>query len=375
MNKSLNLPVLHQAMQNLGFSPANLSTRLEVSREAVSKWLNDESFPTPDKLLRLGRLLGLGFEQLVKVPPDTAAPVASFRKKAGRVTKDFHLDNARSTGNLLKRLVPHLPSRPLTQPPRFKNPSCDYNYLQAAAADVRRRMKIGPEAAVQYENLIGLFCELDAIIVPVMWGEKHQHGNALNIYLPDSKTTWVFLNLDSNAIDFNFWMAHELGHSFAPTLTGDQGEDFSDGFAQALLFPEPCAMKLYLKLARQSDVGRRISKIREAAEEAPMSPYTIRLALQAMEENRGLTHIDLGDSSTFMAGVRNFGKGFKTITQALFDDERPKPGDLIRETSKQFGGTFFQALCAFCKAEENSEHFIQRVLDVSPADAKALSEE
>jgi hypothetical protein len=45
-----------------------------------------------------------------------------------------------------------------------------------------------------------------AVLVPVLWGAREHHGNALNIYLPDSQTTWVFVNLDSNIVDFKFWM-------------------------------------------------------------------------------------------------------------------------------------------------------------------------
>lgn len=57
-------------------------------------------------------------------------------------------------------------------------------------------------------------------------------------FLPESDTTWVYLNLDTNVHDLKFWMAHELGHCLSPSLTGTEvAEDFADAFAGALLFP------------------------------------------------------------------------------------------------------------------------------------------
>jgi hypothetical protein len=31
-----------------------------------------------------------------------------------------------------------------------------------------------------------------AVIIPVVWGEQQHHGNALNIFLPDSQTPGCF---------------------------------------------------------------------------------------------------------------------------------------------------------------------------------------
>ena len=95
MNKSLNRPVLDTALMKAGLNQAGLAGRLSVSREAVSKWFKGESFPRPDKLLRIGMLLGLSFETLVKREAPRAAPIVSYRKKANRRTRDEHLDTAR----------------------------------------------------------------------------------------------------------------------------------------------------------------------------------------------------------------------------------------------------------------------------------------
>ena len=81
MDKSLNLPTLRDALIKAGLNQSDLATKLKVSREAVSKWFAGESLPKPDKLLRMGMLLRLSFAELVSLPPATAVPVVSFRKK------------------------------------------------------------------------------------------------------------------------------------------------------------------------------------------------------------------------------------------------------------------------------------------------------
>jgi transcriptional regulator with XRE-family HTH domain len=130
VSKSLNVPVLDDALIKAGLNQSGLAEKVNVSREAVAKWMKGEAFPSPDKLLRIGMLLGVAFEQLVTLPPPSAVPIVSFRKKSHRKTKDVHLDNARETGELLKRLVSYLPKQKLTHPPTLKDPSSEYAYVQ-----------------------------------------------------------------------------------------------------------------------------------------------------------------------------------------------------------------------------------------------------
>lgn len=375
MNKSLNLPVLEDALIKAGMNQTDLALKLNLTRAAVSKWFQNESFPAPDKLLRMGMLLGLAFEQLVLFHEEIAAPIVSFRKKAARKTKDVHLDRARETGVLLRRLVSHLPQQELTQPPTLKNPAQDYAYLQRVADDVRKDMGLEEAQGIKREDLIDKFNSLHAILIPVLWGSKEHHGNALNIHLPDSKTTWVFLNLDSNEIDFKFWMAHELGHSLAPTLAGNEGEDFADGFAQALLFPEPQVIKLRRELALYNAVGARINCIRAQSAKQCISPLTIRCALEAYEKNHALPLTDLGTLSDYMGGVKNFSKDYSRVSKILLETDSPPPAAYIKTARSVFESPFFEALRSFCRTEQGSEHYIRTVLGVSLTDAKALSGE
>jgi transcriptional regulator with XRE-family HTH domain len=373
MQKTLNIALLQDSLIKAGLNQSGLAEKLKVSREAVSKWLAGESFPSPDRLLRLGMLLGLAFDQLVVRRSSGTAPIVFFREKANRKTRAEHLDNARETGELLKRLVKYLPKQELTRPPTLKEPAANYDYVQKVAAQVRAEMGLENKAVIDFSDLIGKFDQLQAVIVPVLWGEQHHHGNALNIFLPDSQTTWVFLNLDSSIVDFKFWMAHELGHSLAPELTNDEGEDFADGFAEALLYPDSHAARLRAELQRVRSVGGRITRVRNHATKHVISPYTISRALEEYEKARGLPRTDFGQKRGFMGAVTNFVKARKTVTQILLKESAPEPRVYATVSRSAFGSPFFEALSNFCRQEQGAEHFIRRVLGLSLADAKALA--
>jgi transcriptional regulator with XRE-family HTH domain len=375
VQRFLNTVLVQDALIKAGLNQARVAEKLQVSREAVSKWLTGESFPSPDKLLRLGVLLGLAFEQLVVRPAAGAVPVVFFREKANRKTRAEHLDNARGTGELLKRLVKYLPTRELTRPPTLKEPTTDYDYVQRVAAQLRVEMHLETKEVINFTDLIGKFNQLQAVIVPVLWGEQQHHGNALNIFLPDSETTWVFLNLDSNIVDFKFWMAHELGHSLAPQLTGDRGEDFADNFAEALLFPESHATRLRDALRGLRSIGTRITRIREEAKRHMISPYTIGRAIENCEKAHALPQTDFGRNSGFMGAVTNFVKDHQTVSQSELKQLPPEPKAYAAVARAVFGSPFFEALAQFCRQEQGAEHFIHRVLGLSLVDSKGLAAE
>jgi transcriptional regulator with XRE-family HTH domain len=375
MIKSLNRPALEDALPRAGLKQADIARELGVSREAVSKWFRGSSIPEPDKLLRLGMLLGLSFDELAVTEVKSAVPVVSFRRKGGRKTRDAHLMAERERGELLKRLVSYLPDQSLAEAPVLKEPRCEYDYVQKAAAQTRVEMEIKNDAKVEYGDLISKFSRLHAVIIPVLWGEQHYHGNALNIHLPDSGVTWIFLNLDSNAIDFKFWMSHELGHALVPKMGGDEGEDFADMFAQALLFPESSASALRSRLLRLRSVASRINAIKTIAKELLISPLTIRKAIESSEKAKSLEPISLGAMPTFMGATTNFGKGYRTMTQALFEKQPPKPKDYAAVGRSAFDSQFFEALSGFCSAKSGADHFIHEVLGLALSDSKALAEE
>jgi len=372
---ALNTQVLTDQLIRAGKNQADLARELGVSREAVSTWFSGEKFPQPAKLLRLGMALGLQFDDFVQVVPPKQAPVVRFRKKAARKTRPEDVKAAMDRAALLERLVAHLPARPDTRPPTLREPVVEYAYVQRVAAETRAEMKIAPGRPVEFKDLIGKFSQLCAVVIPVLWGAQKEHGNALHAYLPGSCTAWIFLNLDSNAIDFNFWMAHELGHSLAPSMEEDESEAFADAFAQAFLFPESAARALREELESQPSIGARINRIRDEAASRTISPWTVRKAVQLYEAEHDLPGVDLGLDRAFGGAVSNFGKGYRTMSQTLFEDRTPAPAEFVAKCREFFRTPFFDALAGLCRAESGAEHFIHRLLGLPLSDAKALAGE
>ena len=248
MNKRINRTVFSEKLIQAGMNPSALANKLGVSRAAVSKWMNGESFPKPDKLLRIGMLLGTGYNDLVVTEPDMIAePVVAYRAKANRITREQHVVWAKEAGIRLRKLADCLPNT-MQKPPVLKALATHYSYVSQVADQVRREIKRPDNLPIEIKDLLHFFDELHAILIPVFWGDTEHHGNALHVYLPDSLTTWIWLNLDSKFHDFLFWMSHELGHAYAPDLTGDNAEDFADLFAQLLLFPPSSIESSYKQL-------------------------------------------------------------------------------------------------------------------------------
>ena len=117
MQRVLRTDSIDGAMAAAGLSQAAVARELDVSREAVSRWLRGRSSPRPDKLLRLALLLDLTLDQMVERVPDSADPVVAFRKMEARKTTEAHLARAQKMGRLLTPVVPYLPFDELVAPP------------------------------------------------------------------------------------------------------------------------------------------------------------------------------------------------------------------------------------------------------------------
>jgi transcriptional regulator with XRE-family HTH domain len=373
MGKILNVEAVQEAMQKRGFNQARLSNRISVTPAAVSKWFSGDDFPRPEKLLKLGMLLGLGFKQLVIEQPDPMEPVIAFRRKGRRKTTAEHVERAKHMGVLLSGLVPFLPFDKLACPPTLRQPVNEYGYLQQVARRVREEVGVTQDAPVQFRDLIGRFVSLNTVIIPVLWGHKDHHENALHIYLPESMTTWVYLNLDSNIHDFKFWMGHELGHVHAPELRNDKAEDFADAFAEALLFPEECAKRAYETVGQVKGKGARVNHMKEIAREFGISPTTVNLALQQYANERRLDRVDVGGD--IHAASTNFNKEFPSVSKTLFQQLPPSPKEYIATAREKFKTPFFDALQQYMRQASISTGFLETVLQLPLLDVKEILEE
>lgn len=370
MNKRLDTSSIQKALENIGINAANLAEKLAVSREAVSKWLNGEAFPRPDKLLKLALLLDLKLDQLVVRLDQEDEPVIAFRKRGASKTSEEHISHAKEMGRLLRPLVPYLPFDRFIRPATLKAPVADYRYLQELVSEVRRDLGVEEKEPVGFRHLIKLFADLQMVLLPVLWGEKERHENALHIFLPDSMTTWVYLNLDVEMHDFKFWMAHELGHGLAPQLTGDAAEDFADRFAGALLFPEPLAQGAYRQIKTKRRKATQVNFIKQLAEDNLVSPISVYYEINHYAKSKASPRIELGDA--IFGAAKNLSKGYNNVSATLFDNARPDAKSYMERCKEVFDTPFFASLKTYLVKEHKGHGYVQAILDIPLLDAKEI---
>ena len=373
MRRVFRTEAIGDAMAAAGLNQAALARELDVSREAVSKWLQGRSSPRPDKLLKLALLLDLTLDQMVARVPDATDPVVAFRKMGARKTTEVHIARAQKMGRLLAPLVPYLPFNELVAPAVLKDPRLNYEYVERVAAAVRTEIGLEASDVLDFQHLIRRFRELQAVLIPVLWGARDRHENALHIYLPGSATTWVYLNLDSEVHDFKFWMAHELAHVLAPGLRGDLGEDFADSLASALLCPRQAAEAGYRDVRSLRASGARMNVIKGIARELTISPITVHERLRCYAESEELPVIDLGNA--IYGAARNVNNEYRTVSEMLFGEDAPEPADYIRVSRELFESPFFEALAACLAEHPRSAGYVQSILDIPLLDAKAIHSE
>jgi transcriptional regulator with XRE-family HTH domain len=367
MQKVIHSDNVKTAIQALGWTQKDLAARLGVTGQAVTNWMKGTDFPRPDKLLKLATTLKLGFADLVQLP-QAAQPVVAFRKKASAKTTDEHVSNAMAMGALLKALVPFLSAVPQLRR-QVPDPSTEYAALQAVVAQVRRNLGLGEGGVLHYEQLLGEFAENGAIVIPVMWGALQNHKNALHILLPQERVTFIFLNLDTHLEDFKFWMAHELAHVFTTSLAGtNEGEDFADAFAGALLFPKELARSVYEQVAGQTKTHE--AKVLKAfAQEHGISLFSVFSEVNRYAQSQGLPA--LKHAANDIHAMRNSQRG-KLVSETLFAPLPPEPAAYVAAAERQFHSDFFQALRRMVKDKQTGAGYIQQVMDIPMQDALAL---
>ncbi len=374
--RSLDVSKLDHALATRGLSQTTLASEVGVTRAAVSKWFRGESFPRPDKLLKIALAVGLAYEELVSegTANEPNEPIVAFRKKGARKTTEAHIARAKDMGGLLARLVPYLPGEPLTAPPALRAPTRDYAYVQRVAQDVRRKIGVADAQALEFGDLIEHFERFSVVLIPVFWGDRKAHENALHVHLPASGTTWIYLNLDSQTHDFKFWMAHELGHVISPTLQGDEAEDFADAFAAAILFPEECAAAEYKAIARKSNPGSIVNHLKSVAEKFMISPITVFEQIRQYAHATDQPAVAL-DAKAIFPVTTKFNQQFYTIRETLFDGEEPTAASYIAKAEEIFHTSFFKVLSAYLRDSDAGAGYVQAVMNLSLVDSKAIAAE
>lgn len=369
MHKAVHSPALRQALAQKGWTQKQLADAIGVSAQSVTNWLKGDDFPRPDKLLKLATTLKLRLDDLVEKPAEEGTVVA-FRRRAATKTTERHIAKAHGMAALLRPLVEYLPPlRALrTELPK---PSTAYADLQRAVAQVRDKLGIGHQTVLEYQTLIREFAANDAFIVPVLWGEKQRHENALHILLPASCVTFIYLNLDTHIEDFKFWMAHELAHVYTPALAGtDEGEDFADAFAGALLFPQPLAERAYRDARAAPRKAQAIAVLQRHAHEHAISLFTVYGQAEAYARHERLPALPL-DANKDIHAVRNHQRG-ELVSTLLFDPLPPEPAQYVAAARNVFGSEFFASLQRMVHDRGTGASYLQQVLDIPLSDAAAL---
>ena len=371
MEKLLNSGAIQGVLAERGITQKQLASAVGTSSQAVTNWLKGKDFPRPASLLKLATTLGLTFDQLVQTS-DVGRPVIAYRKKANVKTTDAHIAKAEGIGMLLKPLVAHLPELQALRT-LITSPSIDYDKLQLIVSQTRARLGIGEQAELEYQHLIGEFKECGAILVPVLWGAKGNHENALHIRLPQEDVTFIFLNLDTHLEDFKFWMAHELAHVLTPELSGkNEGEDFADAFAGALLYPKACAEQTYRAISQQSTYDGGMEILLKQADAHMISLNTVFQQVQQYAKANKLMTLPIEDRS--IHAVRNTLRG-PLVSETMFDPMPPSPQRYIAACENTFQTGFFLALKRMIHSSGTGAPYIQQVLDTPLQDAHALHEE
>ncbi len=371
MRKVINNKALQSALKKQGWTQSRLAEEVGVSAQSVTNWLKGEGFPRPATLLKLATLLHLGFEQLVEMD-NTNCPIVAFRKKGSTKTTDIHITKAIEIGMLLKPLLPYLPEMQALRT-LITSPSTEYNKLQLAVSQTRERLGLGDQAVIRYEQLIGEFENCGAILIPVLWGAKGKHENAMHIRLPEEDVTFIFVNLDTRIEDFKFWMAHELAHVYTPCLTGtNEGEDYADAFAGSLLFPKSSAEIAYAEASQKHSANTEIQVLQQHAHSHSISLNTVYQRVKEYAEFSRLPSLRVDDRAIHM--VRNSNPG-SLVSEALFDPMPPNAKHYIAASENIFHSTFFHAFKQMILDKGTGPGYLQQVLDLSISDAHALHEE
>jgi len=370
----LNIPAIQSAMRKMGLSPAGLAEACEVSREAVSKWLANESLPRPRKLSLLAEKLHLTVDEVLGALP-TPEPVVAYRTRQNRAVSGDSQVAGDEVGRHLRELLQFMDTSVLFEPPVLRDPKLEEEYIQQAAAAVRQNLGLAPTDVVNREQLFELFHDFGAYLVPVFWGgDKDGHENAMSVYLPDSKASFVVFNLGCRQDDFKYWLAHEYGHCLTlHALRGDEGEEFAEKFAQHLLFPDELATQALHTIQAAKSTRDALAAATWFAGKYDISVITVVRAADRMAQVRSEKATGLA-TKQFYAAWKAQRKFAPTMARVIFGTDTPNSTEYVAGSEKVFRTPVFKALGAWQKAAGGrSPAFIASALNVGLGDALELS--
>jgi transcriptional regulator with XRE-family HTH domain len=363
----LNIQAIEAAMHNLGLNGTSLAEACDVSKEATSNWLKGESIPRPRKLTCLSNVLGIPIESLLEVS-EPVPPVFAYRTRLNKPVTGALREAAEDQASHLQQLLPFIEVDSEFEPPLLKNPSLEEERILKAANAVRSSLGLSHADVLSNYQLENLFRTFGAILVPVLWGlNKEKHENALTVFLSESKTSWVVFNLGCKQDDYKYWLAHEYGHCLTlHGLSEEQGEVFSEKFAQYLVFPNEVAHEC-LEVIRAQENGNRT--IKAYAEKYGISVITVLRAVDRLSEQ--LFGVKTGlDTPGFYRAWKSQRCSVPSMAHEIFGTDSPTSKDYVEKSESRFKTRVFEALQNLQLAEGGrNPAFIAGALKIGLGDA------
>lgn len=171
--------------------------------------------------------------------------------------------------------------------------------------------------------------------------------------------------------DFNYWLAHELGHCYTlHVLQGQAGEDFAERFAQELLFPLEAAAEALSVITSHPQPREQASRYAGLHE---MSVVTVikqldRVARMLGQEPTGL------ENKKFWVSWRSSRSLVPTVTESLFGLDELSTAEYVFKCEDYFKTPVFRALAQWQRTVGGSSPaFIANALNIDLGLALDLS--
>ena len=368
LKQQLNLSLINEKLKSSGLNQSDIAKELDISRESVSQWFSDDNFPRPRHLLALSNFLDLDYSEVVIEEPDENEPVYAFRKVHDTVHSKEDVEKVKEIGYSLEKLIPFIKLNSFKT--TLSNPKNNIFYISEIVKDLKIKFGI-KSTLVEFEEIQKIFTGCNAFVIPVLWGESDNKTNSIHIHLPESRTDWIYINLDSFIYDYKFWMIHELSHLISPEIKDEsESESFADNFAAEFLFPLNQA-EVLVKSLKSFNTEDILPQLFDKAVELIISPYTIykQINKYLLSINHELIDIPkiVDTFKEYLPHDKNI-----TLTELFFNKKLPEPEEYVNLIEKYFSKDFINALKSYSINESFSVGFVQNIFHISLQDSKNI---
>jgi transcriptional regulator with XRE-family HTH domain len=364
----LNTRSIELAFERKGLNQSSVAKELDVSRETVSKWLNNENYPRPLLLLKLGKLLNLAFDELVIRADAEVEPIVNFRKKPSCKFRIEEHEKVVEKGIQLRRLWNYIPKTSLSIKVNKNDNSLDY--ISDIVNGFKNIFSVG--ANIGIEELFEIFRKLNIILIPVYMGKKGNYSEAYNVYDTLNNQTWIFINLDLSILDVKYLLIHELAHYLSREIENKvDDEEFSEKFAQKLLLSE-LEIKLYYDEIKKLHKNSRCKYLLDTAISKTISPLSIYYSLNDYCIKNSENEIEYTYPKEVFVETERLKKQKGSLAFYVFNTDNPIPSEFISKSNRIT--IFWELIKGYINDNPETDlfSFLKGILEVNVFDAKSL---